>query len=712
MLDLRLLGQFGARLDDGPVTIPSRPAQSLLAYLALTAGTTHRREKLAGLLWPDAEEESARGSLRQGLWRIRKALEVRLPAGVQYLLADDLTVAFNPMSPYWLDVAVLDRSPDGMASLDRLKEALAVYRGELLPGFYDEWVLRERERLEGVFERKMNDLLDRLVEEQQRPEVLEWAERWIAVGQVPEPAYRALMLAHSERGDRARIASVYQRCRQLLFEELGAQPSEQTRELFLRLSRGERVLTAAPAAHARMQHGQRDSTEPPAAGVPPFPGLQYFDIGDAERFFGREWIVARIAGRLRNERLLAVVGASGSGKSSVVRAGLVPALQAGNSLADGTYPPDWSTAWSVHVVTPTARPLEALATSLADSPTSSARLLETLGRDPRSLLLHLRQTLPQGGRALIVVDQLEELFTLCRDPFEREAFADNLLAAAEDPDGPTGIVLALRADFYAHCAQHADLREAVAQHQEYLGPMSTEELRRAIEEPARRGGWECEPGLVDLLLRDVGEEPGALPLLSHALLETWRRRRGRRLTLSGYAEAGGVRGAIARTAEVVFNERLSPDQQAIARRILLRLTELGEGTQDTRRRATLQELVTGADTSEDVQRVVHVLADARLLTLGGETAEVAHEALIREWPTLRGWLNEDRAGLRLHRGITESTAEWERHAEDPDLLYRGARLAQAREWAETHPADLNARERAFVDAAVRFAEREAAEREA
>jgi DNA-binding SARP family transcriptional activator len=163
MLELRLLGQFEVRLDGTPVAIPSRPAQSLLAFLALTAGTAHRRERLAGLLWPDAGDDSARASLRQGLWRLRKALEAHLPPGVQYLLADDLTVAFNPMSPVWLDVAMLDQPPNGTASTERLKEAVAVYRGELLPGFYDEWVLRERERLEAVFERKMSDLLDRLV---------------------------------------------------------------------------------------------------------------------------------------------------------------------------------------------------------------------------------------------------------------------------------------------------------------------------------------------------------------------------------------------------------------------------------------------------------------------------------------------------------------------------------------------------------------------
>src|SRR5262249_5423873 len=152
-----------------------------------------------------------------------------------------------------------------------------------------------------------------------------------------------------------------------------------------------------------------------------------------------------------------------------------------------------------------------------------------------------------ASHALIVVDQLEEMFTLCREQLEQHAFVNNLLTAAFAPDGACIVVLALRADFYAQCADFANLRQALARHQEYIGPMSPDELRRAIEEPARRGQWELEPGLVDLLLHDVGDEPGALPLLSHALLETWQRRRGRTLTVSGYLAAGGVRGAIAET---------------------------------------------------------------------------------------------------------------------------------------------------------------------
>jgi WD40 repeat protein len=446
----------------------------------------------------------------------------------------------------------------------------------------------------------------------------------------------------------------------------------------------------------------------PALGLPPFKGLLYFDEADADLFFGREALTARLIERLAagvetGERFLAVVGASGSGKSSVVRAGLMPALRWQSPSAN----------WPIHVLTPTARPLQALAASLTqevESVTAAATLADDLIRDPRSLQLFIKRS--NAPQVLLIIDQFEELFTLCRNQLERAAFVNNLLAAAFEPNGPIIVVVALRADFYAHCADFADLRRALAQQQEYIGPMTAEELRRAIEEPARRGHWEFEPGLIDLLLHDVGDEPGALPLLSHALLETWQRRRGRTLTLSGYLASGGVRGAIAETAESVFQDQLNQEQRNIARQIFLRLTELGEGTQDTRRRATLIELVPNPQLRPSVESVLKTLADARLITTSEGVAEVAHEALIREWPTLREWLADDREGLRLHRHLTEAAQEWERLGRDRDLLYRGVRLAQAREWASTHAGELNTLERTFLGTSQALAQQEEIEREA
>ena len=424
----------------------------------------------------------------------------------------------------------------------------------------------------------------------------------------------------------------------------------------------------------------------PAAGIPPYMGLLFFDESDAELFFGREALTARLASHVMDlamdasSRFLVVVGASGSGKSSIVRAGLAVALK--------------RVGWEAHIFTPTANPLRILETNLNPVHTTNAE------------------------RVLIVVDQFEEVFTLCRDEMERIAFIEKLLASAQDVGKKITVVIAMRADFYSHCAQYPLLRQAVAAEQEYIGQMTAEELRCAIEEPAKRGGWEFEPGLVEVLLSDIGAQgasepqPGALPLLSHALLATWEHRRGRTFTLDGYRASGGVRGAIAETAESVFNDQLDRTQQELARDVFLRLTELGEGTEDTRRRAGLNELVRQSTEAAQLRAVLNILAEARLIILNEDSAEVAHEALIREWGRLHEWLTQDREGLLLHRHLTESAHEWEIRRRDPAELYRGARLAQAREWVSAHEERLNASERAFLSASIEQEQQGELEREA
>jgi len=423
----------------------------------------------------------------------------------------------------------------------------------------------------------------------------------------------------------------------------------------------------------------------PAPGVAPYKGLLFFDEADADLFFGREKLTVHLVDRVTDlalnasTRFLAVVGASGSGKSSLVRAGLAVALK--------------RAGWDTRVFMPTANPLRMLEANLNPARTKSAE------------------------RVLVLVDQFEEVFTLCRDEIERIAFIEKLLSAAQDKSKKNTVVIALRADFYSHCAQYPLLRKAVAAQQEYIGQMTFEELHRAIEEPARRSGWEFEPGLVEALLQDLvthrshEPEPGALPLLSHALLATWERRRGRTFTLDGYHASGGVRGAIAETAESVFTDQLNRTQQEIARDVFLRLTELGEGTEDTRRRAALNELTRQSEEAVQLRVVLNTLANARLITLNEDSAEVAHEALIREWQRLHKWLTQDREGLLLHRHLTDSAHEWEARGQDAAELYRGARLAQTSEWASANEERLNASERAFIAASIEQEQHDALERE-
>jgi WD40 repeat protein/DNA-binding SARP family transcriptional activator len=397
----------------------------------------------------------------------------------------------------------------------------------------------------------------------------------------------------------------------------------------------------------------------------PFKGLASFDVEDAPVFFGREQLVADMIARLAATRLMGAVGPSGSGKSSALRAGLLAAL------ADGVLP--GSERWPQALIRPGAHPLAALERATAE--------------------------LPQGEGCIVAVDQFEEAFTACRDAAERAAFVDALVACARDARRRTLVLVAVRADFYGHCAQFSEFSRLLGANQVLVGPMRRHELRRAIELPARRAGLRAEPEFVDALLADVEGEPGALPLLSTALLELWRERDGRRLTLSAYERTGGVRGAVARLAEGAY-QRLDPARREAARRILLRLA--GEG--GVRVRVPIAEL------PDDVQDVLSVLAGDRLITVGDGAVEVAHEALLREWPRLRAWLDEDADGRRVHRHLTEAARSWDAGGRDAGELYRGSRLVVAAEWAAAHDEDLNRLEGEFLAVARAASEVEAERR--
>ena len=400
----------------------------------------------------------------------------------------------------------------------------------------------------------------------------------------------------------------------------------------------------------------RGLTTPLPGGECPYRGLLAFEPADRRFFFGREDVVADLARRLRPGSLLAIVGASGSGKSSVLRAGVVAAVHA-NEI-DGI---DRAT-----IITP--------------------------GDDPQL-------DVPDDPRELVVVDQFEELYTLCDDRARRDRFIDALLALTSP------VAIGVRADLYGQLSAHPELARAVAGNHVLLGAMSDAELERAVTEPARLAGLRLEPGLVGLILRDVAGAPGALPLLSHALRVTWEHRDGRTMTVEGYRESGGVASAVAQTADAVVKS-VPADRHALMRNLFLRLTELGEGIEDTRRRVPVEELVPEGSSREEVEALLGRLAEARLLTLGEDTAEVAHEVLIREWPTLRRWLEEDRAGIRLHRELGNAARIWDTGSREAGDLFRGTRLGAAADWAAQHPNALNATERAFLDASIEESEHE------
>ena len=682
-LEICLLGTYQITRDSALITaFDSNKVRGLLAYLAVESERAHARDALAALLWPDSAQEAALSSLRNALSNLRRAIGDR-EASQPYLLVTRETVQFNRSSDFSLDTADLlrpasaYRHPNHHSNPDEIKRftsAVDGYRGPFLAGFslpdcaaFEEWISLWRERLGRVALEKLSRLADHYESCGEYTRSLEFARRMVALDAWLEESHRQVMRVLALSGQRSAALAQYEICKRALADELGVEPADETRRLYSAICAGEL---------ANLHPGR----VLPAPGAPPYRGLCYFDQADADLFFGREILTARLVERVEEmargadggQPLLAVVGASGSGKSSLVRAGVAPALR--------------ESGWDVQVITPTARPLTALGMAYPEN--------------------------RRSRREVLIIDQFEELFSLCREEFEREAF----LATIFDLNLP--VILVLRADFYGHCAAYPRLRAAVSARQEYIGAMDAGGLRRAIEAPARGMGWELEPGLVDLLLDEVGAsgdrppEPGALPLLEHALLETWERRRGRVLTLAGYEESGGVRGAIAQTAERVYG-RLSPAEQPLARRIFLRLTELGEGTQDTRRRAALSELRAIGEAEGQVDALLEALAAARLVILAEETAEVTHEALIREWPALQRWLYEDREGLRLHRHLTEGAAIWDELERDEGELYRGARLAQALDWAghDENARELTSLEAEFLSASHQREDREARERE-
>ncbi|MFI7697857.1 hypothetical protein [Nonomuraea sp. NPDC049480] len=424
--------------------------------------------------------------------------------------------------------------------------------------------------------------------------------------------------------------------------------------------------------------GVRRRSSPKQDGVCPYQGLVPFESDRSELFFGRRRAVRnlleRLAPRLRERGcVLLVSGASGVGKSSLLQAGLMPAL------AEGTLPVPESQAWPRLLVTPTSTPLRALAGKWAETHGGHPETVyETLRDDPQAALA-------QTGRFVLVVDQFEELFTVVRDERERQAYVRVLHTMAEGPEA--AVIIGVRADYWDRCAAYPQFAEAIQDGQVIVEPMTEPDLRLAITGPASAVGLEIEPGLVETILRELratGDSPddgfdaASLPLLSQALLNTWKRRENGRLTIRGYEDSGQVRYSVQRTADEVL-ERLPPEDRKAALRIFRRMTVIAAGGRMTRRRVTTAEIHAAASAHSaqrraQVEELLSAFADQRLLTLHEDSVEIAHDALLTTWPTLRQWLEPDLTAHAVYDQLVEDAARWAEHHRDPAFLYRGARL--------------------------------------
>ena len=440
----------------------------------------------------------------------------------------------------------------------------------------------------------------------------------------------------------------------------------------------------------------------------PYKGLRPFLEADALDFFGREAFIQRLLERLsdadHSSRFIAVVGPSGSGKSSVVRAGLVAAIRR------GTVP--GSEAWFVTEMHPGHHPLEELDAALMRvAVRPPAGLLNRLESGPRGLLEVADAIVPEGTELLLIVDQFEEAFTLTESEDDRALFLESLRVATADPASRVRVIATLRADFYDRPLRYPRMGQLLGSSTEVLSPLTPEELERAIVRPAEHSGLNVDGALVPQIAADVAEQPGALPLVQYALTELYDRRHDGRLTLEAYREIGGVGGALAASAEHLYATRQPAGREAV-RQLFLRLVTLGEGTADSRRRIPLSHLSAIEVDASAMESALDSYGRHRLLTFDRDpstrepTVEVAHEALLRAWERLRGWIDEGREDVRMHRRLSDAANEWERSGPEPSFLLTGSRLEQFESWASTTSLALGPGERGYLVASISRREKE------
>ncbi|MFB6814732.1 hypothetical protein ACFCV8_09325 [Streptomyces sp. NPDC056347] len=498
-------------------------------------------------------------------------------------------------------------------------------------------------------------------------------------------------------------------------------PIWQPRRLEASATGGGSVYQAGRDLHIRhLDEGRRTVPGPGADRVRcPYPGLVPFDADHKQWFYGRGRMVhlvcERMDARMREGGPLVLIGPSGAGKSSLLAAGVLPALD------DGRLPAAGSSTWPRLVLTPTASPALALATAAGLDAETARRTAPVWRADPARCLTELREITgardpepagesPSAG-LVVVVDQFEEIFTSCGDETERQWLIDVLDRLAR-PTGGAVVVLGVRADFYAACTAHPQLRAALRAGPVLLEPMTEDELKEAIRRPAGNVGLDIEDGLVEVLLTELGtvggpagtNTTGRLPLLAHALRATWQQRHGHTLTVDGYRVTGGIQGAVAITADRLY-DTLPPPCREAARWVFLRLVIVGRDADDSRRRVRYDELLRHAPDREAAVRVLDDFTRGRLLTRDEDTVVMTHEVLIRAWPRLRGWIEHDRSGNLVRQDLEDAAALWERAGREAAALYRGNRLETALAWAGTHGAELSIAARAFLATARRHQRR-------
>jgi DNA-binding SARP family transcriptional activator/WD40 repeat protein len=661
----RVLGPLEASHDGVPIRLGGERQRALLALLVTHANALVTTERLIEHLFGGAPSHGAANAVHVAVSRLRRALR----CGDEALLVTRPGGYVLCLGPDQLDATRFERlleegrqavaAGDPGAGAVRLREALALWRGPALADLaLMDFIAPEARRLDELRLLALMERIDADLALGRHAELIPELEALVAAEPLRERLRQQQMLALYRADRRAEALEVYRATSALLREELGLEPTRTLQDLERMVLRQDESLGGTPPVVAR------PATPDPL--VCPFKGLASFDTGDAEYFCGRDRVVSELVARAAESTLVGILGPSGIGKSSLLRAGLLPALKSGALPG--------SAGWRQVLLRPGSHPCEELDRALGGPGLDEA----------------LRRLGPTEG-LVIAVDQLEELFTQGASEEERARFLGRLAAAAREPDRRVLVLCALRADFYGRIGAHPCFAELLSHSHALVGPMDREELTEAIERPAARAGLSIEHTLVDALVADVADEPGGLPLLSTALLELWRARDGHTLPFDAYRRSGGVRGAVGRLAEAAYAQLTEPERRA-ARNVLLRLVA-GEPGALARRRVPLAEL----QRVNDGERVLATLIDARLITVGDGNVELSHEALVREWPRYRAWLDDDQMGRRIHAHLIAAAREWDMAGRDPGELYRGARLANALEWTARNREWLNPVERAFID---------------
>jgi DNA-binding SARP family transcriptional activator/WD40 repeat protein len=626
--------------------------RAVLQALTVRQGGSVTPDELADAVWGDHPPASAHKNLQSCVVRLRKAMgaDAIETTSEGYRLG---VPAHDVDSRRFEAEVARARELLELGEADRvvyvLEEALRLWRGQPFPDL-PEWppARREASRLEELRRDAEELLLDAQLRRGRAREVLPRAHDMVRTAPLRERRWELLALAQYRSGAQGEALRSIRQLRAVLARELGIDPSPEMVAL------EQSILAQDPS----LRH---DTETPPPSTSCPWQGLQAYDVAESDRFFGREAEIEAGLAILADQRLLALVGPSGSGKSSLMRAGIGARLEQRGTRCV--------------TITPGRYPTRALA-------------------DAQPL---------HAGEALLV-DQAEELFTLCEDPDEARAFLDLLVEeAAARP-----IVVALRADRMADLPTHPAFSRLVERGLYLVGGLDEAGLRSAVEGPARQAGLLLEPGLVDLLVTEVRDDPGALPLLSHALLETWKRREGNTLTVDGYRASGGIHGAVAQSAELLYAQ-VDPGQRDVLRELVLRL--LSPGSEGEPVRTRVPRRLIGSDPEHT--RLIEMLVAARLVTSDDGVLEITHESLARAWPRLRGWLEDDVDGRRILHHLSSTADAWDTLGRPDSELYRGVRLTRALDWGNNTGATLTTAERDFLEASrvqAELEEQSAAER--